>query len=138
MRKRPEPVKKWQISPEKMDDRIKNFKTVEECEIFSRNVTERGFPALAVKAQRRAVELQVATHEAQSEMEKDALAAVYAYQNIQSKTRGSKTRAANTWLMVKRLGIVEAIQRVVEKGVSDADYTTLRIRVWRISPSSPS
>lgn len=119
-------VAKWQASPEKMDERINRLRTAEECEIFSRNVTERGFPELAARARRRAVELQAATHDTRSEAERDALEAVYAYEQILSKARRKKTRATGTWQMIRRRGIIEAIQSLVNRNIGEADYTTLK------------
>jgi len=126
MAKESHQVKKWQASPEKMDERINRLRTAEECEIFSRNVTERGYPELAARAQRRAVELQAATHDTQNEAERDALEAVYAYERILSKAKRKKTRATGTWQMIKRLGIIEAIQRQVNRNAGEADYTALK------------
>ncbi|MGQ0656902.1 MAG: hypothetical protein ACT4NU_02230 [Chromatiales bacterium] len=121
-----ERVKKWQASPEKMDERINRLRTAEECEIFSKNVTERGFPELAARAQRRAVELQAATHDAHSEAERDALKAVYAYEQILSKAKLKKTRATGTWQLVRRLGVIGAIQSLVNRNAGEAHFTTLK------------
>lgn len=111
-------VKKWLATPEKMDERINRLKTANECDIFERNVRERGFPELAARARRRAVEFRVATHEAQSEVERDALAAMYAYEQTLNRTGAAKRGASYPWRLVKHRGVIKAIQALV---ASDAD-----------------
>ena len=126
MRKRPTNGKDWQASPEKNDERINRLKTAGECAIFSKNAAARGFPELANRAERRAVELQAATHEVRNETERAAFEAVYAYERMLTKTAGKKTRATSIWNIVRRLGIVEAVQRTVNRDPEVERYMTLK------------
>jgi hypothetical protein len=118
--------KRWQSTPERNDDRINRLKTPQECEIFSRNVTERGFPELAARARRRAVQLQAAAHDVESEAERDGLQAVYAYEQALSRARRKRTRATGAWRMIKRRGIIEAIQSLTNRQAGETDYANLR------------
>jgi hypothetical protein len=68
-----------------MNELISRLKTPEECEQFAKNVVEK-YPALAGEARRRAVELRAATHGAKNAAEREALQAVYAYEEVLSKS----------------------------------------------------
>jgi hypothetical protein len=126
MRKRLKDAKDWRASPEKMDERINRLKTAEECAIFSKNVTVRGFPDLAIRAERRGVELRAATHEVKDATEREAFEAVYAYELALVKNTGKKARATAIWKMIRRLGIVETIQRSVNGDSDSSRYATLK------------
>jgi hypothetical protein len=54
------------------------------------------------------------------------LEAVYAYEHVLSKANRKKTRATGTWQMIRRLGIIKAIQSIVNREAGAADYTTLK------------
>jgi hypothetical protein len=85
-----------------MDHRIEMLETPAECEIFARNATARKRPDLAVEARRKAVDMLAATHDANSPVESEAFAAVYAYEALLTRMNGKKTRATGTWREVKR------------------------------------
>ena len=108
-----------------MDDRIKRIKTPEDCEKFARNAIERDRPDLAVEAGRRAIELRAEKQGAQSAAEKEALQAVYAYEEVLTKKNGRRTRASRTWQMIKRRGIIEAMERAVNRSAETQGYTAL-------------
>ena len=107
-----------------MDERVTRLTTPEECEQFALNVANR-FPELARQAHRRAVELKAATHDATSAAEIEALQAVYAYEKVLSDTRGKTVRASRTWQMIKRHGIIKAVERAVDRKEVTAGYTAL-------------
>ena len=108
------------------EDRVAKLKTPEECEQFARNVEARGMPALARAARRRAVELRAAAHGAASDAEREALEAVYAYEGVLSRNhRGKKIRAARTWGMIERRGIIAAVEQVVSRKFESKGYTAL-------------
>ena len=65
-----------------MDERVKKIATPEKCEIFAKNCIERGRPDLAAQAKERAVQLRAEEYGAESEAEKEALEAVYAYEEV--------------------------------------------------------
>jgi hypothetical protein len=107
-----------------MDEVIAKFKTPESCEQFALNVEGRS-PERAQAARRRAVELRAAAHGAGTDAEREALEAVYAYERVLSGTHGKKTRAARTWQMIERHGIIAAVERVVSRSADSAGYTAL-------------
>jgi len=107
------------------DDPIARLKTPEACEQFAINVEERGKPELALAARRRAVELRAAAHGAETDAEREALEAVYAYERAQSMLRGKKFHASRTWQMIERRGIIEAVEHVVKRDAESMGYAAL-------------
>jgi hypothetical protein len=107
-----------------MDERVARLKTPEDCEQFAINVQTK-LPDLAQAARRRAVELRAAAHGAESAAEQEALAAVYAYERVQSARSGRKFRASRTWQMIDRHGIIEAVQRAVNRPADPVGYKAL-------------
>lgn len=108
-----------------MDERVKKIKTPEGCEIFARNALERNRPDLAAETKRRAVELRADLYGAKSEAENEAIQAVYAYEEVLTKKNGEKTTASRTWQMIKRHGIIEAVERAVNRRNEAQGYTAL-------------
>ena len=107
-----------------MDERVKQLKTPGECERFIRNVIER-YPDLAQEARRRSVELRASAHGAQGAIEKEALKAVYAYEEVLNIKHGRRTRASRTWQMIERHGIIKAVERAVNRKKETIGYTAL-------------
>jgi hypothetical protein len=105
-------------------DLISRLNSPEGCERFARNVEAKN-PGLALQARRKAVELKAAAHNANSLVEKEALSAVYAYERVLSERKGRKVRASRTWQMIDRHGIVEAIERAVNREEDATGYTAL-------------
>lgn len=108
-----------------MDARILNLKTPDQCEAFARNATERNRPDLADQARVRAIQLRAESWGAKSEAEKEALQAVYAYEEVLTKKNGKRTKASRTWQMIKRRGIIEAVERAVNRESETQGYTAL-------------
>ncbi len=108
-----------------MDERVRNLVTPEQCEIFARNANDRDRPDLAREARARAVELRAESYGAESKAEREALQAVYAYEEILSQKNGKRTRATRTWQMIKRHGIIEAVERAVNRSSETQGYTSL-------------
>lgn len=108
-----------------MDERVKSLKTPEHCEIFARNATAKDRPDLADEARVRAVQLRAEAYGAESEAENEALQAVYAYEAVLTKNNGKKTRASRIWPMIRQHGIIEAVERAVNRGAERQDHTTL-------------
>ena len=107
-----------------MDERISRLTTPEECEQVALNVESR-LPEVAREARRRAVELRAAAHGAKSEAEREALEAVYAYEKVLSMTKGKNVRASRTWQMIKRHGIIIAVERAVNRQQETAGFKAL-------------
>lgn len=108
-----------------MDERVKKITTPEGCVIFAKNCLERGRPDLAEQARERAVQLRAEAYGAESEAEKEAIEAVYAYEEVLSTKNGKKTRAGRTWQMINRHGILGAVERAVNRPVETQGYTAL-------------
>ena len=109
-----------------MDYRVERLKTPADCEIFAQNATARNHPDLALEARRKAIHLRASTHETASPLEAEGFVAVYAYEALLARKSGKKTRATGTWQAIKRYGIVEAIQRAVNRPPSEPGDITLR------------
>jgi hypothetical protein len=107
-----------------MDETVRRLRTPNECEQYIKNVQEK-YPDLALQARRRSVELRAETYGAKSEAENEALKAVYAYEEVLSAKRGRRTRASRTWQMIKRHGIIGAVERAVNRKQETTGYTTL-------------
>jgi hypothetical protein len=107
-----------------MDERIARLTTPADCEAFARNVEDR-LPQLAFEARRRGIELRAATHNPRSRVELEALEAVYAYERVLSARKGKNVRAARTWQMIDRYGIIEAVERLVRRDDDPSGYAAL-------------
>jgi hypothetical protein len=108
-----------------MDDRVRNIKTPEKCEIFAKNCAERGRDDLAMEAKQRAVQLRADAYDTESEAEKDAISAIYAYEEVLSAKNGKKTRASSTWQLIKRHGIISAVDRAINRPAEPEGYSSL-------------
>jgi hypothetical protein len=110
-----------------MDHRVERLRTPAECEIFARNATAKQRPDLALEAHRKAVNLKVATHEAVSPLEAEGLSTVYALDALLThQNDGKKKRATATWQAVKRYGVIEAIQKAVNRRAATESCAALR------------
>ena len=67
-----------------MDARVKKINTPEKCEIFAKNCIDRGREDLATQAKQRAVQLRAESYGAKTDVEKEALEAIYAYEEVLS------------------------------------------------------
>ncbi len=108
-----------------MDKKVAKLKTPEECERFAKNVIERGRPDLAEQARKRAIDLRAETHDAKSEVERECLQAIYAYEEILTNKNGRRTRATRTWQMIERHGILGAVERAVNREKEASGYMAL-------------
>ena len=108
-----------------MDEKVTKLKTPEECERFAKNAIERNRRDLADEARKRAVELRAAAYGAKSQAERECLEAIYAYEEVLTAKNGRRTRASRTWQMIKRHGILGAVERAVNREAETAGYTAL-------------
>ena len=108
-----------------MYERVRNLKTSKDCENFIRNAEERGYSDLVAEARKRATEIQAEEHGADTPAEKGALQAIYAYERVLWKKNGRKTRASRTWKMVEEHGIIEAVERAVNRKNPTQGYNAL-------------
>ncbi|TFZ03387.1 hypothetical protein EZ242_05760 [Ramlibacter rhizophilus] len=108
-----------------MDPHIARLKTVEDCSNFEVNALARGESALALAARRRAVQLRAEALGAASDLERECLEAVYAYEEVLSAERGRRQPASRTWQMIKRHGIVAAVERIVTNRADSSGFNAL-------------
>ena len=108
-----------------MNERIKNLDTPKKCEIFANNALSAGREDLAKQAKERAIQLKAETYGAETSAEKEAIKAVYAYEEILSANNGKKTRASRTWPMIQKYGIINAVERAVNRKAETKGYTVL-------------
>ncbi len=107
-----------------MDERIQRLTTPQECMQLAENVRERN-PDLAREARRRAVELRAIAHGSKNKIEIEILKALYAYEEVLSEKNKRKTRAARTWQMIKRHGIIGAAERAVDREIDAPGFKLL-------------
>jgi len=108
-----------------MSDIIYKLKNPEECATLEKNALERGRTDLAIQARRRAIEMRAQAHGATTDAERECLEAVYAYERVLSEQRRRTTRAARTWQMIKRHGIIGAAERAVNRPTEASGYRAL-------------
>ncbi|MFN9279890.1 MAG: hypothetical protein ACK6DW_09160 [Betaproteobacteria bacterium] len=108
-----------------MDDPIPKLKTPEECAIFARNATDRGRADMAVRAKKRAIELRAASYGAKTEVERECVEAVYAYEETLTMKNGRRQSASRTWPMLEKYGIIGAVEKVVSRKDATLGYTAL-------------
>lgn len=80
---------------------------------------------LADGARKMAVELQAKGQCAEPGAEQASLQAIFAYEEVLSKKNGRRTVASRTWQIVNRHGILEAVERVVNRDNGVSNYIAL-------------
>lgn len=108
-----------------MDPKFMNLRTPEACDKFIRNALRLGRQDLADQARRHAVRLRAESHEAETEVERECLQAIYAYEEGLTRKNGKRTRASRTWQMISRHGILMAVERSVDQEAETSGYTVL-------------
>lgn len=108
-----------------MDSSVAKLKTPEECLRLERNALLRNRPDLANDARRRALELRAEKYGAKNDVEKECLEAIYAYERVLTQRNGRTTSASRTWPMVKKHGIIEAVERAVTRPDETVGYKAL-------------
>ncbi len=108
-----------------MDDRIKRIDSPDKCEIFAKNAIQKGRQDLANQALLRATELRAESYGATTKAEKEALQAIYAYEETLRVKNGKRTRATRTWQMIERHGIIESVNRAVCRPTETQGYKAL-------------
>jgi hypothetical protein len=83
-----------------MDPRVANLKTVADCDSFGVNARSRGAPHLADQARKRAIQIRADAYGAASEVERECLLAVYAYEEVLSARKGKRQPASRTWQLL--------------------------------------
>jgi len=76
-------------------------------------------------SKRQVVQAKAAAHEPATDVEREALEAVYAYQEARSVQAGRPFRASRTWPMIEEHGVLVAVERLVAKPDDSDCYKTL-------------
>src|SRR5688500_2429175 len=97
-----------------MDTEIPSFETPDSYEQFASNVEERS-PERARAARKRAIELRAELYGAQTQVEREAVEAIFAYERMLWMKHGKKVKANYTWRSVKDHGVLGAVERAVKK-----------------------
>ena len=97
----------------------------EKYEQYALNV-EGHAPEKAQEARRRAVKLRATRDGAKSDVERECLEAIYAYEWTLFKKHGKRQRAAYTWRMVDERGIIPAVEHAVTRPKETAGYRGLQ------------
>jgi hypothetical protein len=105
-----------------MDPRVERLKTAQECQAFAANARARGREDLALEARRRAIELRAESHHANSPVEAQCFAAMCAHAEM-LEAKGAST--AGAWQMVRRLGVLQAVDRIVSRADGESVYAAL-------------
>ena len=71
------------------------------------------------------MDLRSTSHLAETQAEKEALRAVYAYEEALARKSGKRHRANRTWQMIKRYGIIAAVERAVNRSQETQGYKSL-------------
>lgn len=108
-----------------MNDIVSKMKTPEECAILEKNAMDRGREDIALAARKRQVQLRALKYGAQTDVERECLEAIFAYEQSLSTRNGRKTRESRTWGMIERHGIIPAVERAVNRKEETAGYTVL-------------
>lgn len=108
-----------------MDERIKNLDTPKKCEIFANNALTAGREDLVKQARARAIQIKAEAYGAETSAEREAIEAVYAYEEVLSTNNGKKTRASRTWPMIQKYGIINTVERAVNRKAETKGYTAL-------------
>ena len=106
------------------DPRITRLKTPEDCEQFAKNV-ETDHPELAKLARRRAVELRALMYGAKTDVEREALQCIYAFEEARSQETGKRARANRTWQSIRNNGILPTVDKVVSRRKATEGYDAL-------------
>ncbi|TXH75427.1 MAG: hypothetical protein E6Q88_03580 [Lysobacteraceae bacterium] len=108
-----------------MDDRIAKLRTPQDCAALAKNALARNRPDLALAAKRRAVQIRAESYGAATDVERECIEAVFAYEEVLSAKAGRRQSASRTWPMIDRYGIIEAVERVVNRKDDAVGYTAL-------------
>jgi hypothetical protein len=103
---------------------IPTFDAPEKYEQYAINV-EGHAPEKAQEARRQAVKLRAMQDGAETEVERECLEAIYAYEWTLFKKHGKRQRASYTWRMVDERGIIPAVEHTVTRKKVTTGYQAL-------------
>lgn len=108
-----------------MHPKARRLTTVEQCESLEANAIRGGDKELAKDARRRALEIKAAAQGAANDVERECLQAVYAYERAKSDKAGRTFTAVRTWQVLRKDGVIPAVEQIVTKKNATMGFTTL-------------
>ena len=76
-------------------------------------------------SKRETLRARAAAHQPETDVEREAFEAIYAYQEARSLQNGRTFRASRTWQLVEQHGVLAALERIVAKPGESAGYKAL-------------
>ncbi|APW38457.1 hypothetical protein RD110_15650 [Rhodoferax koreense] len=108
-----------------MEPLVANLKTVQDCKNLAQNALALGKPEIAEQCRKRGVQIRAEAYGAESDVQRECIEAVYAYEEVLGVKKGRHQRASRTWPMIKELGIIPAVERIVALRKPSAGFVTL-------------
>lgn len=94
---------------------VQRLETPAECDRYIVNVARMGRQDLVVQARIRMVQLQALTGDCGTPLDREALEAVHAYEQVLQHQNGKKTRATHTRTQIRKHGTVAALEQVIRR-----------------------
>ena len=110
-----------------MHELVLRIKKPELCYVFADNASKRGHDDPAIQAFRRAVDLRADEHADVTEAERQALKAIYAYEEAMSYGQRRRKRATGTWQLVNKHGILPTLARRAGSKAAEEAQETLKL-----------
>ena len=88
-------------------------------------------PADTTARRRRSIQMRAADRHPQTPAELKSYEAVYAYEEALSSQKGRTTRAGRTWPMIRKYGIIGAVERIVTRRKETEGYRVLVEMGWK-------
>ena len=82
-------------------------------------------PADTTARRRRSIQMRAAGRQPQTPAERESYEAVYAYEEALSSQKGRTIRAGRTWPMIRKHGIIGAVELIVTKRKETEGYRVL-------------
>ncbi|MEB2122844.1 hypothetical protein VDS34_06020 [Xanthomonas campestris pv. campestris] len=108
-----------------MEERISKLKTSSDAKTFAENARRLGQPDLEASALRRVAELRAQEEGYTTPAQQAIAAALYAYEERQSKAKGRSFRAQRTRQMLEKHGSLAAAERMVMSKKPSTGYEVL-------------
>ena len=101
------------------------LKTPAECAQMEINALGRGREDIAIASRKRAIELRAIEFGSDGPVERECLEAVYAYEECLRVKNGRRTIASRTWPVIRRDGVIKAVDDIVSRKSASAGYDVL-------------
>ena len=113
------------FTPDEVTALMAKLKTPAECAQMEANAMAKGRPDVVVACRKRAVELRALEFGSNGAVERECLEAIYAYEECLRVKNGRRTSASRTWPVVRRDGVIKAVDDIVSRRAESAGYAVL-------------